>query len=345
VLGLVLTYYVGVNALLATPWVEALFNRQPHVVQLHYSRAWTLVPLRVEVRDFRISTQDPLVQVEITAARARGTLHPWALLKRRFVATRVDGEEVTMRVRSRVDEGGEKAAHLDQLPPLTAFATPMRSPALELLLKDLPIYSLDLELALKHVREVWIDRTHYQGDAEVDGTMRYVPFEQLALDGIRVVANGELTTGGGAPVSLERVEVRGALGETDLRTFSMEALTGLDAEVKLAATAPPTFLNAYLTKVSGLSTLSASGALGRLEVAVQLEHGVVRDGGLLTYSSDGLRVRLPFVEVAGAASVRGVSAEGRLSLSVEVEKVTLRQRNGNQLADRRTVRPESDERG
>ncbi len=330
VLGVVALYYVGVNALLASSWGPRLLNQKPELFQIHYSRAWTLVPLQLEVRDFQLTMQDQHVQISITADRAHGNLHLWTLPALRFMATHVEGEGVTMHLRPRRQKGEPPAEHPEELPIIPGF-DPNEPPDDG---KKMPILTLVFEdLTVHHLRELWIDRMRYTGDAEVSGTMLYEPFKRLRLDDARISdRNSKLASGDKREINLERLDARVSLEEIDMKNIEFASLKGLDADVELSAQADPNFLQSYLRHAEGLGTLRASGATGKLEVAVKIDHGVVQDGAKLSFKTPKAAVRLPLVEVSGAATVRGGADKGLLSLDVTVSSPVVRQRDGEQLA-------------
>lgn len=330
-----LLYWGGVNALLASPWGEAVFNQRPKFVQIHFSRAWTIIPLQLELRDFRLSMQDPWVQLAITADRVRGNLHPWTLGDLHFLATQVEADGVTLRVRPRLEQREMAMAHLDQLPAIEGFDSPLAEQSAEEAMKRALFLVLDFQdLTVHHLREVWIDRIRYSGDAEVTGGMMYEPFRKLRIDdGHFTDTKSTLVVVAPHELAFERLDARVTLGEVDLRGLEVASLRGLVADVKLAAIADPHFLNSYLSSVRGLATLSLSGADGPLDVDLQIADGVVADGAKLSYQSSRVAVRLPLVEVSGAASVVGTSTKGRLALAVDIAHATLRQRDGEPLAN------------
>lgn len=325
-------YYVGVNALLASPWGPALFNQRPGFVQIRYTRAWTLVPLQLEVRGFQLSMQDSAVQLVITADEVRGNLHPWTLRQLRFRATEVEASGVSLRVRPRVFTGDALVKHFDELPAIAGFESVVEErpshPA-----PHGPLLTLEFaHLTVHHLREVWIERLHYTGDAEVTGGMRYEPLRRLRLDDAHVTdAKATVVALAARDLDVEQLEARVDLQEIDLQNLDLAALRGLTAEVKLAASAEPEFLNSYLTSVPGLASLRASGAEGHLELALQVKDGVVEDGARLAYRSARLAVRLPLVEVHGAAAITGKATDGRLGLEVAITDAALRQRDGTPL--------------
>lgn len=335
VMSVVVLYYVGVNALLASPLGVRLFNSKPELVQIHYDRAWTLVPLRVDVEGFQLSMQDRLVQISIAADRVHGNLHPWTLMDGKFIATQVTASGVAMRVRPRLTKGDPLEAHLDELPPIPGYETAVRDVSSnEVQAEDIRFLSLEFkDLTVHHLRELWIDRIRYTGDAEVTGGLLYEPFRKLRIDdGHFTDANSRLVAVQPNEVAIKQVDLRVTLPQVNLGSMDFAWLRGLVADVKLSAEADPRFLNSYLTNVAGLSTLGASGAVGPLEVDVQIDQGVVADGAVLTYRTPKVAVRLPLVEVSGAAAVKGKAGKGRLALDVEVSRASLRQRDGAQLA-------------
>ena len=128
-------------------------------------------------------------------------------------------------------------------------------------------------------------------------------------------------------------QVRITTPELNLQTLEFKHLRGIVADVNLTATAEPHFMNAYLDNIAGLSTLSAGGKPGKLEVALRIDHGIIADGGELSYRTPQVSVRLPLVEVSGAALVKGKANNGKLALDVDILHAALRQRDGKHLID------------
>ena len=335
VLALLVLYFVGVNAVLASPLGERLFTSRPQEFQIRYERAWTLWPGVVHVRGFQLCTQDRAVQVMITADRVHGELHLWTMWDLRFSAADVEAHGVTMRVRPRVKEGDEKKAHLDELPPIADYASPIITQA-ELDAPRGPLVKIELErLSVHHLREVWIERTKYTGDAEVSGGLFYAPLEKLRLDGVRVSDSNAKLTHADDEIALERLVAQVTLKELSLKEQQVADFQKLTAELELKATMEPRFLNGYLTKVKGLSSLKASGAAGPLVLAVKVKDGVVEEGASLSFTTPRAAVRIPFVELAGGAEVKGKSSGGKLWLDLGLTRVKLKQHDGERLAEAR----------
>lgn len=333
VLAVLVLYFVGVNALLASPLGERLFTSEPELFQIRYERAWTLWPGSLHVKGFQLSTQDRAVQVMITADRVQGDLHLWTLWELRFFATDVEADGVTMHVRPRVKEGDERKAHLDELPPIAGYASPIITQA-ELDEPRGPLVKLEFKnLVVHHLREVWIERLRYNGDAEVTGGMLYEPFQKLRLDDVHVVDSGAKLAQSVNAVAIERLEVQASLKELSLAKPKVADFQKLTCDLKLEATLEPSFLNGYLTNVKGLSTLKASGKDGPLALALQVKDGVVADGASLSFTTPHAAVRIPFVELSGAAEVKGKSHHGKLALDLGISRVRLKQHDGERLAE------------
>lgn len=336
VVGVLVLYYGGVNLLLASPLAEKLFNYKPELVQIHYQRAWTLIPLQVEVRGFRLSIQDRLVQLEITADEVNGNIHAWTLLSQRFVGTHLTGSGVAMRVRPRMTKGDPREAFVSEMPPIEGYPTPIRDQThLEAQIKDIKYMGLELvDVTIHHLKEVWIDRIRYQGDAELTGGMMYEPFQKMRLDNIHLVdAKAEFTAADRAKVTIDTIDARATLGEVDLNAFDLKALSTLDAEVKAAVSAPPSFLNGYLSNISGLSSLAIGGEMSRLELNASVTKGVLAAGDVLSYQTPLIKARLPFVDVSGSATVRASVAQEKLSVDVDIAKAAVQRRDGAHLLD------------
>lgn len=330
-------YYIGVNALLATPWPQRFLNERPELAQVHYDRAWTLFPLRFEVRGLRVSTQDQLAQVEITAESARGSLRPWALRELRFVARELEAEGVTFKLRPRDRKSSAGLA------PITAFdEAPLPPPRAGE--APPPLFSLELgELVAHHVREVWIDRLRYTGDAEVEGGLRYRPFRALALEDVRfkdtaatLVAADEQTA------QLDWLDVRVDLKELDLTRFEFADLSSLNARVALSGQTDPGFVNAYLHDIAGVPGLRLEGEPGRLALELEVKDGRVEDGARLSYRSPRAGAHLPWFTAQGDLELIGASARGRLSADVSMSRAVIERGALQVRTDRVTIAASSD---
>ena len=329
-------YWIGVNAILASPLGPHLMNLRPDMVQIHYVRAWTFIPGILEVRGFELSMQDRLVQISLSADSVKGNLNPWTLARQKFLATQVEADGVTMRVRPRMDKGDPMVKDIDLLPPIIGYETPIRDvSANEVDAKDIRFLSLEFkDLTVHHLRELWIDRLHYTGDAEVSGGMLYEPFRRMRIDdGLFIDATSKMVAGNPDEIAFETLEVRITTPELNLQTMDFASMRGITADINLSAIAEPRFMNSYLENVAGLSTLSAGGKPGKLEVALRIDLGVIADGGELSYRTPQVKVRLPLVEVSGAAVVKGKASNGKLALDVAISNAALRQRDGTQLID------------
>ncbi len=332
-IALLALYYGGVNAVLASSYGEKLLNVDPTLFQIRYDRAWTLIPGEIEVKGFKLSTQDHLVQFMVTADRVHGDLHLLTLANLHFHATDIEADGVIVHLRPRVEAGSELEKYLGDLPPIEGYESAMITP--EEKAKPLgPLLLLDFErLHIHHLREVWIERQRYNGDAELTGSMLYKPFSRLKLGAVHFAdAKARLAVEPNL-IPIERIALDVDLGEIDLANTTFESLRNLDAQLQLSATVEPRFLNGYLTNVKGLSTLRASGVEGPLEVDVKIERGVIADDSKLSFSTPRVAMRIPYVEISGAAAVKAKADKGKLAVGVEISKAALKQRDGKKLAE------------
>ncbi len=327
VLSLCVLYWGGLNALLATPLPEALFNLVPHSAQIHYSRAWTVVPLRFEVRDLRVSIQDRLVQVAIAADAARGDLRPWALRELRFVGKHLVGEGVTFRLRPRMSVGDPREAFITELPPIPGYEEVVRDvSAHEVQAKDIRYISIDLsDVTIHHLREIWIDRVRYTGAAEVSGGMLYEPFRRLRLDDVHFAdANAVLVAVEPHAATFQALEFEVNLADSMLDTFGFAELVRLDGHLTLAGTTDPGFLNAYLSNVPGSEGLRLEGNSGPLSLKLAVRRGRVADGARLSYSSSDVSAQFPWFGAVGDLDVTGAATGGRLAVEAVVSDAAVR---------------------
>lgn len=331
--ALLAVYYVGVNAVLASSLGERLLNADPTLFQIRYDRAWTLFPGKIQVEGFKLSTQDAMVQFMVTADRVHGNLHLHTLANLHFYATDIEADGVVVHLRPRVTKGSELEKHLGDLPEIAGYESAMITP--EEKARPLgPLLLLEFErMNIHHLREVWIERQRYNGDAELTGTLLYKPFSRLELGNVHFAdAMAKLAVEPNL-IPIERIVLDVDLEELDLANTTFDSLRNLTAQLQLSATVEPRFLNGYLTNVKGLSTLHASGVEGPLEVDVKIDAGVIADDSKLSFSTSRVAMRLPYVQISGAAAVKAQAEKGRVKLSVEVSKAALKQRDGERLAE------------
>ena len=269
VLGAVLTgavlYWGGVNAILASPLGPKILNQKPELVQFRYQRAYTLMPLELEIDGLELSLQDRLVQISVTAEHASGEIRLWKLAQQRLEAAHVVATGVTMHIRPRMDL--QNAHDLGELPPINGFATPVRDILpIDVDANQVRFIVLALQdVTVHHFRELWVDRIRYEGDAEVSGGLLFEPFKLLRLDDVHFVdAQSKVTIGPSPAAHFDTLDARITLGNFALNSIDLKQLSTLDADVLISAEAEPRFLNDYLSNAPGLSTVRASGSPGHL---------------------------------------------------------------------------------
>ncbi|MHB8873472.1 MAG: hypothetical protein ACYC8T_07265 [Myxococcaceae bacterium] len=305
-LGLCALWVVGVNALLASPLPLRLLNGQPDSVQFQYTRARSYVPFVIHLEGFQLRVQDPAVQLHVTAERVSAFISPWTLARRHFRATGVRGEGLTVRLRRRPQALAKTAPDLSK------------------------VFTVELlGLHLDHLREVWIDEYHFEGDVEVRGGFQLEPLQSLRLDRARLhVLRGAIRLRGGPLARLSEGTAEADLRQTDLRSFSLQSLKGLSAKVRLDAEVfDVRLLNQHLRDVPAVQFLAGHG---QLAVDASLERGRLGEGSTLTLETPRLVMRLPFFDVGGRGAVRWKAAEGKTRLAVELERIVLTMRRGGE---------------
>ncbi len=332
VVGVFALYYGGVNALLATPLGPALLNGKPELVQFHYRRAWTLLPLQLEIEGFDLSMQDRLVQINISADHVRGRLALWKLLDQRLDARQIEAEGVGMRIRPRMDLAD--ARDLEELPPIPGYETPVRdiSP-LEVQASEIRFITLALQdITIHHFRELWVDRVRYTGDAEVSGGMLFEPFRRLRLDDVHFVdAQSRVDIGPRPAAHLDTLDARVTLGEINLAGAELARLSTLEADVLLSMETDPQFLNDYLRHAPGLSTVAASGSTGHLELSAKVVHGVVQNGARFAYTADAFKVRIPLAAISGVVKITAAVEDGKIAMHLGLRRAKVNTLKGVHL--------------
>ena len=106
-----------------------------------------------------------------------------ALARKRFHASHVNGDGLSLRIRLRKDVP-VTADEMSALPPVPGFLDPpladVGPPPAPLTDANYNLWSIELEdVDADHVRELWIDTVRYAGDLEIRGRWLFRPLRWL----------------------------------------------------------------------------------------------------------------------------------------------------------------------
>lgn len=301
--------------------LHALLNLQPERVQITWSRAYMLVPGRVEVWDLGLRVQDEHAQWKIEADHAEGTIDLPALLEYRFSVRDLRGSGASLRLRQRLEAGTGSAA-AGAKPTIEGLENPP-SPSPEEAYGPPPRrFRIQLhDLLVEQVRELWIEDYRYVGEARLTAQLELLDKEWLEVPAAKLELLSGAVTLADQPIASDVVgqvdlAVKG-LDPADLR--GTDLLSAVTARVSLAAQVQDLrFLSFYLRKAAWLSL---SGGEGPLELDVRIDEGRVLDGSRIGVNAHGVVARFLSYAVTGDANVRVAVApvEGTPEAQLSVE--------------------------
>jgi hypothetical protein len=175
-------YLVAMNVFIRTRIFRNLVDADPTSILVEYRSAYSVLPGRIHVEDLRIRGRDSSVEWILSLDRCEFRVSLRDLLIRRFHATDVHGDGLSLRVRQR--RPSFTADQMAALPPVPGFSDPPYSGAKPppLTEADYNLWTLWLEdVTADHVREVWIDTLRYTGDVRILGRWFFRPLRWLEI--------------------------------------------------------------------------------------------------------------------------------------------------------------------
>ncbi len=312
-------YYVGLNGFLFSPWAGKLMKIAPEAVQISYSQAYTIIPFRIEVDDLRISIQDPLMHMYISADHAGGSIYPWTLIKHQFFATNLRGEGVVFRMRMREDAKNITPAMMAMMPPIPGYPSMEKGEPLDPRIKPLGVELT--HLVVKNLHQVWINEFNFDGHIDVDGGFALEALKSLRLDHTALTnIKGTLTRAKKHFASIDEMKLEASLPEISLeKPDLLPMLTALDVKLSVnGKMTNATFLNAYLRDVPAIHIDEGGGTLA---LTASVEKGIFGEDSKLTLDTSRLIVQMPYLEVVGRGSIRWQVKKGTSYFSVHVPEV------------------------
>ena len=237
---LALLYAVGINVFLATPLFGRVVNAQPDIIDVHYERAWSLIPGRVHARKISVRGRDGDVEWILRLDRVEFGVSFVALARMRFEATHVRGEGVSFRLRKRLERPPASQDEVADLPPIEGLPPysvrpPERPSPAKWSDAEYDLWSAHLEdVVAAGTREVWIDHARFEGDARIEGRFFLKPMRAVEVGPVRLaVTKGSVHTGEGSiadaldgsavDVTVARFDPRTARGDDLLRRVSLDS--------------------------------------------------------------------------------------------------------------------------
>jgi hypothetical protein len=275
--------YVAVASVVLKTSLLKDFAARGDDLAVDYRSAYSVLPGRIEVEGLRVRFHDR--NVEFLIAVEDGTLDVslHELFVRRFHALRVDGRQVSYRMRHKVMGVGKEGPRLAAYPPIPGF----RDPPLYAKGEDLPaapipdekyaLWEVKVEGVRAEVAEVWILEYRYRGSGLATGAFHIQPAREYDVERATLdLYGGTLTLGDRAVAKKTTLAIECSVVESDPRRLSgLDPLRNVNASVRgRLEQMDLAFLDAYLLPRLG----AAAGGRGVLDLDVRVERGVLSPG-------------------------------------------------------------------
>jgi hypothetical protein len=244
--GVTLLYLAAMNVFLRTRLFRDAITSDSGTLRVEYLSAYSPWPGQIHADGLAIRGRDSHVEWVLTLDHCEFRNSFLDLLRRRFHATHVRGEGLSLRIRQRVQE---VTPAVSALPPVPGFLDPPRADVgpqvAPLTDADYRLWSVQLdEVVAEHVREVWIDTARVTGDLRIEGRWFFRPLRWLDIGPAAIdLRSANVLYGADAPLALDlHGTMVVAIHPVDIRDAGGEAIADrldVDADVRgalLAAT-------------------------------------------------------------------------------------------------------------
>ncbi len=318
------------NVFLRTNLFRNAFNFKPEAQWLDYRSAYSLFPGRIRVEGLVLRGSDDSVQWILRIDKVSFSVSPLDLVRRRFHASRIGADGLSMRLRLKSDDLDPD--RLAALPEIAGFADPplpvKHPPKPPLSDQDYKLWAIELEgVDAVHVREIWIDALRYAGDTHVHGRWLFRPLRWLDV-GPATIDLIDLEVGyGRIPLA---TEIHGTVSAT-VHPYDLRAAKGMKIFEHISADARFDGI-AEVASTFGIFVAAKDARFehgtGPFEARLLLGHGVFAPGTHVTVRSPGSELHIADVSLKASASVdlRVDAAPGKESmgsLAFEVADLTV----------------------
>lgn len=273
--GALLALEVLYNAVLLTGLLATVINHFTHGrPKVEWSRAWSLVPGRVHVRDLKVGQQSESgISWQLAMDEVRVNLSVFSLFKRTLSADSLNVRGLSVQVSS----GPEKTEGDKPKGP------PPEDPW-KLLLHGIHV---------QEVHQVAVKAVRLTGVTTASGSLEVVPGHRVSVQDARVqLGPGELAYADAKVANIDQ-----GSGEFSLETRRKDAEHGLDlitgltgGRLQFTATHPSFQELSSLT--SRLAGISLKGGEGKMEVDLHVKEGRLAKGTVLKGSAEPLLLSL-----------------------------------------------------
>ena len=276
-----LLYLVAINLFLSTSLFEKVLDGDPTTIDIHFARAWSLLPGSIHAERLSIRGRDRHVEWILRLDRVDFRVSFLGLAHKKFHVLSARGSGIAFRLRQRVESPRATPEYVAQLPsiaglPTLAFA-PDEPPGKDVWSdRDYHLWTVHLEdLVAADVREIWIDTARFEGQVHIGGGFYLKPIRIVAVGPVHVdVAPGGRVALAGLPIAEE------LSGSFDFTLTALDPRVAKGADVVHHASLS-TDLRAKLPDLNGLplwpDDMRVRGPVEARRVALRVTSGVVRD--------------------------------------------------------------------
>ena len=308
VLGVLACYFIAANLLIRTRLLRDLIDDGPDPKLVEYSSAFSPWPGRLQVSGLRIRDRGIASEWMIALDEGRAHIGLFDLLRGRFHPTHIRGKGLVILVRSRLTPEEATPGRLSVIPPIPGFPDPpLREPGQKAPPPTGHEWTIWLEdIDVDGVREIWVDKYHYAGDATLLGGMLLHPRRRFEVFPASFQVNdGTLRVSEETLAGSVRAILNAVIHPYDLREEPGDAvlrfLTGSGRATGRIESVH--FLNGMLDTPPALRL---QGGTGTLQAELSLDRGSGK--GALDFSAKEVEAVMPDATMTG-------EAEGQLRLS------------------------------
>jgi hypothetical protein len=243
-LAVALFHAVVINVFLSTGLFARIVDRQPDVIDVHFSRGWSLIPGHIHAKNLSIRGRDGNIEWILRLDDVEFDVSFRALASQRFEASHVHGRGISFRLRQRLAAPPNSPDEVANLPPIEGLGPyavrPPPGPDLQKWSDEAyHLWTGHLEdVVAEGVREVWIDDAHFEGSARIAGRFYFKPVRLADVGPIQIdVHEGHVRMG--ASVVVERLA--GATADVTVVPFDPRTVEGMNLlrQISFAATMHP----------------------------------------------------------------------------------------------------------
>jgi hypothetical protein len=325
-------YIVGINVFLSTSLFERVLDGDPQTIDIHYRRGWSVIPGRIHAEGLSIRGRDSHVEWILKLDRAEFDMSFLALTRTRFDVSRVHGHGISFRLRNRLDAPPTTPLEIAQaadLPSIDGLAPWSVRPA-STNTSDVwsnaayHLWTAHLEnIVADDIREIWIDRGHFEGDARIDGRFYFKPLRKVDVGPTLVTIRSGRIHVGPFPIA------EGLVGTVDAKVVPFDPRTAETAEL-LHGISASTELRAHCPDLGAVPYTLAGGTriTGPFEVralSLRIESGVLANGTRIDLALPAARIEKQAQRLGGTVVATAEVEGGRFASRVEAAALVVSQ--------------------